>query len=147
MLSKHLAIIVLTIASFSSGAQALPDGQKIHVEQNLDNHRVAYLDATQVSVSNAHIRLMLSNGWKVDPWWVTLKVHFMSGGQDYRVATLKAKCPASLGGSAHECSYEFDVPNVWSATETITLEGHLWDGCCGVDGDEGWTVPIYTGTF
>ena len=144
----RISFLAALVCSFSgtSGFTYAPQ-EKVHAEVNVDNHRVVYVDANLASPSVVHLHIKLSNGWRLDPWWVTVLVHFTSSGSVYNTIRVSAKCPASFGSRAHECNYDFEAPgsNFWSAVDGISIEGRDWGG--GGGKDDSWTVPIYDGSF
>jgi|GEM_PF-6515 len=132
----------------------LPDPlPAMHAEANIDDHRVAYVDAWPTSPGSMHVRVKLSNGWRWDPWWVTTTAHFFSGSQSYDMS-FHAKCPASLGGHANECDYDFDKSTgIWPSFTKLTVEGHDWNGVgtrtpgTNDPAEVGVNVPIYSGNW
>jgi hypothetical protein len=74
-------------------------------------------------------------------------VHFYAvSGNLHNTFTVSNKCPASLGGHAHEEHYDYDVPGSLGSVNKISIEGHKWNGDTN-NPDPGWSVPIFSGTF
>lgn len=121
-----LIALVATFLSLATGAQAAPAVDAAGVAKQfheVDRSRFVY---GQVSNGGNHFSFKISNGWRLDPLHLHVHFIFLDGeGKELGRVTRYGWCPASLGGHAKECDYQFDAAAgaLWARAAKVTVFG------------------------
>jgi hypothetical protein len=119
------ALLCFLTVSLPRTSYAFDYGKRQHREAVVDNKRFLFIDTWMPNPMSVHLHLKLSNGWRVDPWHVLAHVVFLSAGKEIARIDAHVWCPASLGGHAKECEYDYDMTRAdfWPAADNIALSG------------------------
>ncbi len=119
-------VVILGAYFIPYPSYAFAPNAPVHSEAEIDRHRLLYVDLT--GPNPIHIHLKMSNGWRLDPWHVLAHVMLFKGHNKIFQMDVHVWCPASLGGHAHECNYDFNglPPNgdVWYAADGVSVTGN-----------------------
>jgi hypothetical protein len=143
---RWIALLLVIFFAGITDANAYPaEAPPQHIEAEVDRSRFLIVDARETPSGDIHVHLKLSNGWRLDPWHVQANVIFLQGSKELMGMSVHVWCPASLGGHAHECNFDYTSPrgDIWLATDHLALTGNTESPRAKPTP----TVPIFTYDF